>query len=463
MILPRLAMAPFYNRRTMTVTSAASAFDARGARPLDRAAWRALLVAACGWLFDGYETYALILVGALAIRELVPPDHLAQLPIYFGGLVAITLVGWATGGLVGGVLADYLGRRRMLMLSVLCYAVFTGLSALAQTYWMLLVFRFLTGLGLGGEFSPGAALVAELWPPGRRGRAAGVLASAFGVGSLLAAGLWFLVGSVGHGSWRHMFVIGILPALVLFWMRRGVVDPAVWVAADRRRQEARQAAQAGHALSEAERRLTRFTVLDLFASDELRKRTLLLLIMALSTIVGYWAVSTWIPQYATQVATQAGLGPGGWGARAGLLYSAGGIVGYLTLGVMADAWGRKRSIGFFFAGSLVAGAAPFLVQTNFPLFLTVVAVNGFFTTGQFAWLAMYPPEVYPTAVRGTGTAVVFNSARYVAALGPLAAGWLVESLGGIAQAAVLMTAIYLLGLSVTPFAAPETRGRPLPD
>jgi MFS family permease len=414
-------------------------------------------------MFDGYETYALILVGADAIRELVPPDQLVQLPLYFGGLVGMTLVGWATGGLVGGVLTDYLGRRRMLMLAVLCYAAFTGMSALAQSYWMLLVFRFLTGLGLGGEFSPGAALVGELWPPAHRGRAAGALASAFGFGSLLAAGLWFLVGTVGHGSWRHLFVIGIFPALVLFWIRRGVVDPEVWIATDRRRRAARHAARAGMPLSEEQRRLTRFTVLDLFATDELKRRTFLLLIMALSTIVGYWAVSTWIPQYAADVAIQAGLEPGGWGARAGLLWSAGGIVGYLALGLMADIWGRKRSIAFVFAGSLVVGALPFLVRKNLPLFLVAVTINGFFTTGQFTWLAMYPPEVYPTAVRGTGTAVVFNSARYLAALGPLVAGWLVESLGGIARAAVVMSVIYLLGLIVTPFAAPETRGRPLPD
>lgn len=443
--------------------SAAPAVDVNAPRPLDRAAWRALLAAASGWLFDGYETYALILVGAAAIRELVAPDQLAQLPLYFGGLVGVTLVGWATGGLVGGVLTDYLGRRRMLMLSVFCYAVFTGLSALAQTYWMLVIFRFLTGLGLGGEFCPGAALVGELWPPARRGRAAGALASAFGLGSLLAAGLWFFVGTLGHGSWRYLFLIGILPALVLLWMRRSIADPAVWVAADRRRQAARQAAVAGRRLSEEERQLARFTVLNLFASQELRRRTLLLLVMALASIVGYWAVSTWIPQYASHVAAQAGHEASGWGARAGLFWSAGGIAGYLALGFMADAWGRKPSIAFFFAGSLVAGSAPFLVQRDLGLFLAAVTVNGFFTTGQFAWLAMYPPEVYPTALRGTGTAVVFNSARYVAALGPLAAGWLVESLGGIGRAAILMSTIYLLGLIVTPFAAPETRGRPLPD
>ena len=187
------------------------------------------LAAAWGWLFDGYETYALILVGAAAIRDLVSPDQLVQLPLYFGGLVGVTLVGWATGGLVGGVLTDYVGRRRMLMLAVLCYAVFTGMSALAQSYWMLpdlpLSDRARAGWRVLSRGSAGRRAVAA----GASRPSGGALASAFGLGCLLAAGLWFLIGTVGHGSWRHLFVIGILPALFLFWMRRGVADPVVWI------------------------------------------------------------------------------------------------------------------------------------------------------------------------------------------------------------------------------------------
>ncbi len=423
---------------------------------------RALLASALGWLFDGYETYALILVGAVAIRDLVAPDQFAQLPLYFGGLTAVTLLGWATGGLICGVLADYLGRRRTLMLSILIYATFTGLSAAAQNYWMLLAFRFVTGLGLGGEFSPGATMVGELWPPARRGRAAGALASAFGFGCLLASGLWLLVGGLGHGSWRAMFVIGVGPAFLLLWLRRSVEDPAIWREVHRRRQSARQAVASGRFLTEDERRLTRFTMADLFASPELRRRTLLLLVMALASVVGYWGVSTWVPQYAGHVAAAAGHGAGRWGALSGLLFSVGGIGGYVVLGVLGDLWGRKPSIALFFAGSVIATLAPFLIDDDLVLFMIAAMANGFFISGQFAWMAMYLPEVYPTAVRGTGTAVVFNSARYLAAFGPLVAGWVVESLGGMAHAAALMSAVYLLALAATPFAAPETKGRPLP-
>jgi MFS family permease len=162
------------------------------------------------------------------------------------------------------------------------------------------------------------------------------------------------------------------------------------------------------------------------------------------------------------VASRAGHGAGRWGALAGLLFSVGGIAGYLVLGALGDRWGRRPTIALFFAGSVIAALAPFLIDDDLALFMIAATANGFFISGQFAWMAMYLPEVYPTAVRGTGTAVVFNGARYLAAFGPLVAGWVVESLGGLAHAAALMSAIYLLGLAATPFAAPETKGRPLP-
>ena len=224
----------------MTITTGAASRDPSTSppRPLatesSPAARRALLACALGWLFDGYETYTLFLVGTVAIRDLVAPAELANVPLYFAGLVAMTLLGWATGGVSCGVFADYLGRRRTLMLSIMLYAGFTGLSALAQSYWVLLAFRFITGLGLGGEFAPGTTMVSELWTPARRGRAAGVLASAFGFGCLLASGVWLLVEGLGEGAWRIMFLLGVLPALLILWLRRSVEDPGGLVGCDSR-------------------------------------------------------------------------------------------------------------------------------------------------------------------------------------------------------------------------------------
>ena len=210
-------------------------------------------------MFDGYESYALILVMTSAVRQLLSPERLPQASIYAGGLLAVTLLGWAAGGVAAGVLADYLGRRRTLMLSILCYAVFAGLAALSWNYWSLLIFRFLTGLGLGAEWGPGAAIVAEFWPPASRGRAAGALHAAYGVGLLLASGIWLLLRSVGPSSWRFMFVIGILPAFLLLYVRRWVDEPAIWIAANRGRREAQKRLEMGSVLPQ-DRELAQFTV-----------------------------------------------------------------------------------------------------------------------------------------------------------------------------------------------------------
>src|SRR5262244_1335972 len=195
---------------------------------LSAASWRALVASFLGWLFDGYETYALILVAPVALRQLLPPDQLAGLPIYIGGLLAVTLVGWATGGILAGVLADYIGRKRVLMLSILWYALFTGLTAFAGSYASFVMLRFLTGLGLGAEWGPGTAILGESWPPRSRARAASVLQSAFACGLVLASGVWLYVAPLGPSAWRYMFFIGVLPALSLLWIRTSVRDPDLW-------------------------------------------------------------------------------------------------------------------------------------------------------------------------------------------------------------------------------------------
>jgi MFS family permease len=146
--------------------------------------------------------------------------------IYTGGLLSVTLLGWAVGGIAAGVLADYIGRKRILMLSILWYAVFAGLTALSRDYWSLLIFSFFTGIGLGAEWGPGTAIVAELWSPSTRGRAAGALHAAYGVGIFLASGMWLLLNPLGPSSWRYMFVIGIVPAFLLLYIRRSVDDLA---------------------------------------------------------------------------------------------------------------------------------------------------------------------------------------------------------------------------------------------
>jgi hypothetical protein len=236
------------------------------AASISRASWRALVASWLGWMFDGYETYGLVLVMAPAVHQLLAPERLSRASLYMGGLLAATMVGWAAGGVAAGVAADYIGRRRTLMLSILCYAVFAGLAAISWNYWSLLIFRFLTGLGLGAEWGPGAAIVAEFWPPASRGRAGGALHAAHGVGFLLASGVWLLLIPLGPSSWRYMFLIGIVPAFLLLYLRRWVDEPALWVASDHRRREARQRLESGGSSSD-DKKLAQFSPHALHSTD----------------------------------------------------------------------------------------------------------------------------------------------------------------------------------------------------
>jgi MFS family permease len=426
-----------------------------------KASWRALIASWLGWMFDGYETYGLVLVMAPAVHQLLPPEKLPSASLYIGGLLAATMVGWAVGGVAAGVLADYLGRRRTLMLSILCYAIFAGLASISWNYLSLLIFRFLTGLGLGAEWGPGAAIVAEFWPPSSRGRAGGVLHAAYGVGLLLASGVWFFLHQLGGSSWRYMFLIGILPAFVLLYVRRSVDEPTLWLAVNKERQDARERLQSG-SRSAQDRELAQFTMGRIFSDAKLRRRVGILTLMSITSVMGWWSASTWIPEYATHLATSLGTNLPLSSSFVGLMFSIGSVAGFISLGYLADTIGRKPTIWLYYLGALVLSLCYFLLVKERNAVLIMAAANGFFTSGQFAWMTIYLPELFPTQVRGTAMSLVFDSSRSFAGIGPLLAGWMISFFGGIGMAAAVMSLIYLVGLIVTPFAGPETNGKVLP-
>ena len=428
---------------------------------IGKASFSALIASWLGWMFDGYETYTLVLVMGTAVHQLLPPERLPRASVYVGGLLAATMLGWAAGGIAAGILADYFGRRRTLMLSILCYAVFSGLAAVSWDYWSLLLFRFLTGLGLGAEWGPGAAIVAEFWPPASRGRAGGALHAAYGVGLVLASGIWLVLSPLGGSSWRYMFVIGILPALLLLYVRRWVDEPALWMAASRDRREAQQRVQMGRGSSH-DKQLTRFTVSEILSDVELRRRVGLLLLMSVTTVVGWWSASTWIPEFAVQLNAHSLSKAPLSSSMVGLTFSLGSVAGFLALGFLADTVGRKPTIWFYYFGALIVSLWYFLFVRERNALLVMAGVNGFFSSGQFSWMTIYLPELFPTRVRGTAMSLVFDTSRSIAGLGPLLAGWLVALFGGIGNAAAVMSLIYILGLIATPFAGWETKGKPLP-
>jgi MFS family permease len=430
-------------------------------RSLSGSQWRTLAAANLGWLFDGYETYALILTVGAAMHSLLEPAQYSQIPGYAGTIIAITLLGWGIGGVCGGILADYIGRKRTMIYAILAYSLLTGLTALSFNWISFALLRFAVGIAIGSEWATGTSMMAELWPQGARGKGAGLMQCGLGIGFFLASFIWLFVSGFGPDAWRYMFVLGILPALLTLWMRTSIDESAVWQQTDARRREARARKAAGAALSAEETALNRFTVVDLFAAPETRRRTILVFLMSLTTTLAWWGISSWVPPYIASVAAKAGLPGQQWASYAGMAYNFGAILGYISLGFLADRFGRKPITMLYFAAAFVMTPVLFLWTQDLDLLLVAAAVNAFFTLGQYSWMPVWLPELFPTRSRATGLAFAFNAPRFIAFLGPLFAGVLIVQFGGFSHAAMTISCIYILGFCVAPF-LPETKGKPLP-
>src|SRR6201987_2550363 len=257
-------------------------------RSLSRTQWKTLIAANLGWVFDGYETYALIISVGVALRQLLDPASYAQIPVYAGTVIALTLLGWAIGGMIGGVVADYIGRKRAMILAILASSIMTGLSAFAWDWVSFAVLRFLVGLAIGSEWVTCASVVSELWPERGRGRGVGLMQCGLGIGFFLASFAWLFVGATGPSAWRYMFLIGVLPALLTLWVRRAIPESERWERVADQRQAALARKRSGAALGAQDEALARFTVADLFVEPEVRRRVILAFIMSLATTFAFW-------------------------------------------------------------------------------------------------------------------------------------------------------------------------------
>ncbi len=254
--------------------------------------WRVLWGSYLGWIFDGYEAYALVVALPMALKSLLTPEQLTTPAFYAGTAIGITLLGWGLGGLLGGIAADYIGRKRVMMLSILGYALFTGLTAFADSFMTLAILRFITGLALGSEWSTGIALVAETWPDRARPKGCGFLQSGFGAGALLAALAWLILSQtnpLGADSWRIMFALGALPAFAVLYLRRALNESERWMNAVKDQKWA--ATEEGAQAAAAPREKRPFTLAEIFREPESRRRVLLLTLLSIATTVGWWAVS----------------------------------------------------------------------------------------------------------------------------------------------------------------------------
>ena len=336
---------------------------------LNRQQWRVLVASNLAWLFDGFEIQSLFLTVGFALHQLLVPADLHALPRYAGYVLATTVFGWATGGVIGGIIADYIGRKRTMMLAILAYSLTTGLSAIAWNWQSFAILRFLVGVGIGSEWATGASLVSELWPDHARGKGGGLLQSGAGIGSFIAAGVWLVLGGLGPHAWRLMYLVGILPALLVLWIMRSMPESSRWEDANERRRVAQAQQRSGAVLDGEAAALTRFTVTDMFLDRSVRRRLIAAFLMMFSVTFGFWGVATFIPTYVGTVAAKAGLSAAHYSAIAGLVGTAASIFGFVGLGFLADGIGRKPTTMLWYAMCLVLTPVVYMWAKDMPALL----------------------------------------------------------------------------------------------
>lgn len=428
--------------------------------------WRVLKASFLGWIFDGYEALALVVVLGPMLHSVLTPAQATSPTFYAGLVIGITLLGWGVGGMVGGILADYVGRKRMMLWSVFLYALFSGMTAFSQTFWTLCALRFLTGLAMGSEWSTGIALLSETWPEQARAKGAGFLQSGFGWGTLTAAVVWYALSSthpLGAETWRLMFVLGALPALFVLYIRRGVNESEKWQRAVREKRWNATNAEANE--NDAPQSNKRpFTLTQLFSEREALRRTVILTVLSIVTTVGWWAISSWLPTYTIAIAKAEGIPDAlSWGSKVSIAYTLGATVAYLVAGFVVDAIGRRAFLSLTFVGALVTTLITYKLTTSVEAMMVAAPINGFFTLGcAYVWMAIYPVELFTCTVRSTAISFVFNAARLIAWVFPIIAGSMITSFGGVSQAALALGSVYVIGI-VLPWFLPETRGAGMPD
>lgn len=406
---------------------------------IGRGQWMVFLAAFLGWMFDGFEIGLFPVVARPALLNLIPGGTDADVGPWMARITACFLVGAAGGGLLFGWLGDRIGRVRALSLSILAYSLFTGLGYVAQAPWHLGVVRFLAALGMGGEWALGVALVMESWPNRWRPYLAGLIGAAANVGFFLT-GLVARLWPVTVDSWRWMFLVGALPALLVFAIRLWVPESERWRRA--------VAGGPGHPLREV------------FARG-MAGRTVMGVVLASVALVGTWGSVQWLPLWADQLV--GGTNPAAK-ANAQLLQGIGAITGCLAAPLLAAAIGRRPAYFLLCLGSLVACGVLFrVVETYGPVFLGMSLLVSVVSASFYGWFPLYLPELFPTRMRGTGQGLCYNGGRILAAAGALTQGSLMAHFGGsYAQAGAVISLVYLVGMVAIWF-APETRGRALPE
>jgi len=419
----------------MTVASTSTSSHATAQRGY---AGRALLAAVLGYAMDGFD----LLILGFMLPVIAADLHLSSAEA--GSLVTWTLIGAVAGGFLFGILSDYFGRVRMLTWTILIFAVFTGLCALAQGYTDLLVYRTIAGLGLGGEFGIGMALVAEAWPASQRARVSSYVGLGWQLGVLAAALLTpLLLPVIG---WRGMFALGLAPAVVSFVVRQRVEEPALFV------ERAEHARHARHAGQDAARKLP---LTRLVADGRTTRASIGVAILCSVQNFGYYGLMIWLPSYLSKTFGYSLTKSGLWTSVTVL----GMALGIWLFGVAADRFGRKPTFLFYQVGAVVMVFVYAHLTTPFAL-LIGGAMMGVFVNGMIGGYGALISELYPTEARATAQNVLFNIGRAVGGFGPVVVGALAARYS-FGAALALLASIYLLDILATLFLIPERRGAAL--
>jgi MFS family permease len=430
-------------------------------KDLTRYQWFVLGVCCIGWMFDTMAQQIFSLARKPAIHDLMGARATDAMGAY---ATSIFMIGWATGGVVFGILGDRIGRVRTMVWTILCYTLFTGLSMFATGIWDFNAYRFLCGLGVGGQFSVGVALVAEVVPARARPYALGTLQSFSSVGNMLAAGVGILLGLLErsgaiHGAWRWEFLSGAIPAPLAFVVFRKLKEPEQWLQA---RAE--------------KKRLGSYR--ELLSDPRWGRNSLIGLILAVAGVVGLWGIGYFsydlfqpvlLRTFQNQGLSGAALAgkTTTWIAITSMFQNLGGFCGVYAFTYLTHYTGRRLAFAASFLAAMGMTAYTFWNLHAISDIFWMVPLMGFSQMTLFGGYAIYLPELFPTRLRSTGTSFCYNVGRAVAALGPFTFGYLTGSVfAGHAEpmryAGVSMCLVFLLGLAALPF-APETKGRPLPE
>ena len=392
---------------------------------------RALIAAGLGWMLDAFD----VMLYALLLTSIITDLGLTRQTA--GAIGSATLLSAAAGGLIFGVVADRYGRTRALMGSVLIYSVFTAASGLATTALQLAIFRILLGFGMGGEWASGAALVSETWPASHRGKALGLMQSAWAIGYGLAAVVTMIV--LPRWGWRVVFFLGVLPACLTLWIRRHVKEPELWL---RNRNSSQPKGR----------------IADIFQDGRIPV-TIAVTLMNACTLFAWWGFNLWLPGFLSMPAASGGVGLSAENMSWFIIAMQVGMwFGYITFGYISDIVGRKRA----YVGYLLTAAALIAVYTSVRTPSTLLLLGpfvAFFATGYFSGFGAVTAEIYPTDIRATAQGFTYNLGRIASAAAPFTVGTLAQTRGF--DVALSTTSVAFVLAALMWVWIPETKGRVL--